>query len=294
MKASLNAGKKFSLLLVGQWTLVLDSKNIPYKIVRQKGFTLLFVPVLLASQACFEICAFLKEAPLKPKTEIVSRTVSLQPIILALLALAFWHALRMGWWGGLGIMPEEWLQKGALSAGKLIGDGEWYRAATALTLHADSQHLLGNCIFGGIVLAVLGLRIGAVNALCLSFFAGITGNLLAVIFRAGSDYSSVGSSTALFATMGILCGLAIALRDMSGWRRVFFPLAAGLAWLAFLGVEGVRVDILAHITGLASGIGFGLLVPKVFPNAIIPFKYTKIFCLIGLILLSASWWLALQ
>ena len=294
MAATRKAGKNFNRLLLGQWTLVLDAKNIPYVVVRQKGFTLLFVPPLFASRACSEICSFLKEPPLKAKVKIAKNPANIQPVFLALLALALWHALRMGWWGGLGIAPEEWLQKGSLNAAGLIGKGEWFRALTSLTLHVDAEHLLGNCLFGGIVLVVLGMRIGALNALCLSFLSGVAGNLLAVFLRMGSDYSSVGSSTALFGAMGVLCGLAIALRDTGGWRRIFFPLAAGLSWLAFLGMEGVRVDILAHVTGLASGMVIGIFVPKIFKDALIPYRISVILSLSCAIFIVLAWRAALN
>lgn len=294
MAATRKAGKNFNRLLVGEWTLVLDAKNIPYILIRQKGFTLLFVPPLFASRACSEICSFLKEPPLKSKVKAAKNPASIQPVFFALLALVLWHALRMGWWGGLGITPEEWLEKGSLNAGGLIGKGEWFRAVTSLTLHVDAEHLLGNCLFGGIVLVVLSLRIGALNALCLSFLSGIAGNLLAVFLRMGSDYSSVGSSTALFGAMGVLCGLAIALQDTAGWRRIFFPLAAGLSWLAFLGMEGVRVDILAHVTGLASGMIVGVFVPKIFKDALIPSRISIGLSLFCVFLMALAWRAALN
>ena len=33
---------------------------------------------------------------------------------------------------------------------QLLLEGQWWRAATALTLHADAGHVLGNCLFGAL------------------------------------------------------------------------------------------------------------------------------------------------
>ena len=287
LTATIRAGKSYSSLLPAQWSLVLSARNIPFQLVRQRGVTLLFVPPLRAELACRELCAFLREPPLKAKSGAV-KSVPLFPVFVALLGLLLWHALRMGWWGGLGHNPEQWLEAGALNAGKLLA-GEWFRAVTALTLHADAEHLLGNCIFGGFVLCILALRVGAVNALALSFYAGVAGNLAVAILRSGSVYSSIGASTALFGSMGILCGLSIALRDRRGWQGIFFPLAAGMAWLAFLGTEGVRVDMAAHFTGLGCGALFGLLVPKFCGGADIPAHASVVMLCLASLLLAAAW-----
>lgn len=293
LKATALAGLKYSKQITAQWLLVLESENIPYKLVRHKGLEFLFVPPLYSCKAKGEICAYLKEPPLKPKIKISLAHVNLQPVLLMFLILTMFHALRMGWWGGFGFTPDQWLAKGALSAQQVYLQGEWYRAVTSLTLHADTQHLLGNTIFGGLVLSVLALRIGAINALCLSFFSGVTGNLLSAFIRLGSDYSSIGSSTALFGAMGVLCGLSIAHRDMYGWRRVVLPLAAGFAWLAFLGMEGVQVDVNAHLAGLLTGIGFGLLTPYITKKKKIPFTMTAVMSIASVLLIAFSWKAAL-
>ncbi len=288
LRVTHKSGKRFSSVLPAQWSLVLASKNIPFQLVRQRGVTLLFVPPLRYQQACRELYAFLCEPPLRPKPPEANGTPDLRPIFTVLVALALWHALRIGWWGGLGQSPEQWLAAGALDADKLFA-GQWFRGVTALTLHADALHLLGNCVFGGIALFALALRIGALNAVSLSFYAGVLGNLSAAFPRAGTGYSSIGASTALFGTMGILCGLAISMRDTHGWRGVLFPLAAGLAWLAFLGTEGVRVDIWSHITGLFSGLLLGLGIPKIWDGAKIPQASSLVLAGSALVLTAAAW-----
>lgn len=295
-KATARARVTYSGRLPEQWMLVLEAKKIPYYLMlgkdllrycprnglsgyvplkrkmakRISGAALsgrraatfeqacLFVPSLYACLAEREIAAYLCEPPLKPQIqpEPLSET-NFSPLLVVLLGLLLFHALRFGVWGGLGLSPEQWAQAGSLSSQAVAQKGEWYRLLTALTLHADSQHLLGNLVFGGIVLAVLSLRLNAWSAIFLAFVAGVMGNLLAVLLRFNQNYASLGSSTALFGAMGVLCGLAVGAWHSKDWRRLFLPLATGFAWLAFLGTEGERVDILAHFTGLISGFGLG-------------------------------------
>lgn len=291
-KATARAKLTYSGQLPEQWMLVLEAKKIPYYLLLGKDLlrycprnglsgymplkkkmsraalkgrrasmleqAYLFVPSLYACLAEREITAYLREPPLKPKVQPAPLpATNFSPLLAVLLALLLFHALRFGLWGGLGLSPEQWAQAGSLSSQAVAQKGEWYRLLTALTLHADSQHLLGNLIFGGIVLAVLSLRLNAWSAIFLAFVAGVMGNLLAVLLRFNQNYASLGSSTALFGAMGVLCGLAVGTWHTNDWRRLFFPLATGFAWLAFLGTEGERVDILAHFTGLICGFGLG-------------------------------------
>ncbi|MGH7785503.1 MAG: rhomboid family intramembrane serine protease, partial [Candidatus Binatia bacterium] len=70
-----------------------------------------------------------------------------------------------------------WFDRGGSNAARL-GDGEWWRAVTALTLHADFPHVLGNAvvllIFGTSLCALVGPGAG----LWLMLLAGAGGNLL--------------------------------------------------------------------------------------------------------------------
>src|ERR1700722_14801434 len=59
--------------------------------------------------------------------------------------------LLVAYCAGIGLFGADWLSLGALDAGAAR---EWWRALTALTLHLDQEHLLGNLLFG--VLAGIG------------------------------------------------------------------------------------------------------------------------------------------
>ncbi|HMC95386.1 MAG TPA: rhomboid family intramembrane serine protease, partial [Polyangia bacterium] len=74
-------------------------------------------------------------------------------------------------------------------------------------------------------------------------------------------FVSVGSSTAIFAALGLVAGLQVARRLSLRTRRgyAWVPLGAGLGLYAMLGV-GAGADLYAHLFGLAIGslVGFGV------------------------------------
>lgn len=176
----------------------------------------------------------------------------------------------------------------AASAGRIL-DGELYRAATALLLHADFLHLMGNmagiAILGSAVCSIMGWGVGWLMILS----SGIAGNVLnAVVYKTG--HSSIGASTAVFGALGILSAWQMLRRVKQPGRRLkaLMPLGAGLALLGFMG-SSVHTDVLAHLFGFLCGITIGGLygtsikhVPgvKVQAGALI---------LAGVILLRA-WW----
>ena len=175
-------------------------------------------------------------------------------------------------WGFLAHLPglpdlpsEEWSRLGSLDVFRVKTFGEWYRCVTALTLHADSQHLFGNVLFGAPFLILLCRRVGLGLGLFLILLAGSFGNALNAWYRP-AGHISLGFSTALFGTVGVLSGF-MALQGWGSrtqsdtgklsWRRGILLLAAGTGILAMLGTEGDKTDYAAHLFGLLSGFIVG-------------------------------------
>ena len=149
----------------------------------------------------------------------------------------------------------DWLRAGMSHAG-LIGEGEWWRTVTALGLHGDSVHLAGNLLFGLAFGFLAGGLLGWGLAWSGMVLAGSIGNALNAFVQA-PDHISIGASTAVFATLGILATYTWKQRQAQINHLV--PLGGGIALLAFIGMGGERTDIFAHFAGFGSGCLFGLV-----------------------------------
>ena len=174
----------------------------------------------------------------------------------------------------------------AASAGRILG-GDWYRAATALLLHADVVHLLGNmagiAILGSAVCSVMGWGVGWLTILS----SGIGGNILnALVYKAG--HSSIGASTAVFGALGILSAWQMLRRVKQPGRRLraLMPLGAGMALLGFMG-SSEHTDVLAHLFGFLTGIAIGGLYGATTKKAPEGMVQTAALVLVGIILLRA-------
>ncbi len=137
--------------------------------------------------------------------------------------------------------------------------GEIHRAVTALTLHADVGHAVGNALFGGFFLVALSGRLGLGLAFACFVVTGTLGNLADAVYH-GSGHSSIGASTGVFGLVGVLAGLAAWRRHQRATRRrgAWVALGAGLAIVAMLGGAGPKIDLAAHLFGLAVGSLAGL------------------------------------
>ncbi|MDJ0866007.1 MAG: rhomboid family intramembrane serine protease [Myxococcota bacterium] len=158
-----------------------------------------------------------------------------------------------------------WFARGSADA-DLIRHGEWWRVWTALTLHADLGHVVSNAVVGAVFGNALARGVGAGFALALVVAAGAAGNALNAWLHA-TWHVSVGASTAVFGSVGVLAGIALVRRRRAAFRgrRALVPVAAALALLAMLGTGGERVDLWAHGFGLAAGIPLGLAAGTVAP-----------------------------
>jgi len=161
------------------------------------------------------------------------------------------------------IGPRWWEDAGLASSEAIMQKGEWWRAVTALTLHADFSHFAANLaaglVFAAFVLPVLGT--GWTWTLIVS--GGALGNLLNAWGYRDTAHFSLGASTAVFAALGILtaCQTIDAMRSTREVRfwEVILPLGAGIALLAYLGAGDTHTDLLAHLWGFLAGGGLGTM-----------------------------------
>lgn len=267
--------------------LVLEAMGIGYRIDVQDRT--LWVDKEWAADALEQLALYQQENcdwPLIEKVPEPHPQVPPTILVIGLFALFF---LVTGPWAG----NNPWFVAGAVDA-EAVGRGEWWRLVTGLTLHADGVHLLGNSCLGGILIHQLSKSVGYGLAWVLVISTGVLGNWCNVALR-HSPHLSVGFSTAVFATVGILAGMQLFRHRKPFWKDLILPLGAGLSLLALLGTEGDRTDLGAHCFGFLSGLGGGLLsggTPLVaWCRAAGPQR--MMFCLV-MIAVFGAWWLALD
>lgn len=171
-------------------------------------------------------------------------------LLMAFLALFYVHT---GPWQA----TNPWFNLGAVNSRAIVEQHEWWRLITALTLHADFNHLIGNILIGGIVIHLLCKLTGYGAGWLLILGSAALANCLNVILRQNL-HQSVGFSTAVFAAIGILSGLQ---EQRSHWAlfRLLVPIGSGIGLLAMLGTGGERTDLGAHLFGFVCGLFTGLL-----------------------------------
>jgi membrane associated rhomboid family serine protease len=156
----------------------------------------------------------------------------------------------------------DWYDIGALRSA-VPRTGEWWRLVTALTLHVDVAHLLGNVGFGVFFGFVAAQLLGAGVAWFSIIISSVLGNLLDSVLMPGTQ-TSIGASTAVFATLGIISAYTWRTRHDARlrWAQRSAPLVAGIVLLALIGTGGERTDVLAHLAGFFCGAVFGAVFAK--------------------------------
>jgi len=146
---------------------------------------------------------------------------------------------------------------------QLIDHHEWWRPFTALFLHSDTAHLLGNLLSGIFFTILVAKSIGPIKGWFWILLCGSIGNLCTALVTYPDAFNSIGASTAVFAALGILSGFGLALmlhhRAQLPWLRILSPVIAGVIILAMTGVgsPGENTDVLGHLFGFLAGIPAG-------------------------------------
>lgn len=250
--------------LAREWSLVLTSRGVPHRIRRGPlGKLRLQVPPARRQEALAELAAYLAENPPQDfAADHAPDRDSLAGLPGVLWSLGIVTALMTmtGAGGTIGAFGLDWQDRGLGDTG-LMQAGQWWRAVTALTLHADVAHLMGNVCLGGVFLLLLAGEMGLGAAWFLTLLSGVLGNL-AKVWLQGPGYLFLGGSTAVFGALGVLAGVRLKRsRPGAPWRRAM-PFAAGLMLLAMLGAgegdETKKIDLVGHVMGFMSGGLLGL------------------------------------
>ena len=242
-----------------EFALVLASQAIPAQIRWERGRWVLSVGADSAAAARRELETYAAESR-RPPPAPARPPAPGNPWSGVVLYVALIFAMAL-------IAPDMWLGSDWLSAGRMDGqglrEGDWWRPVTALTLHADAAHLLGNAAFGSFFGYSVARYLGSGFGWFLIVAAGALGNGANGLLS-GAGHRSIGASTAVFAALGIVSAYCWrhGFPANASRRERFAPVVAGIGLLAFTGTGGENTDIGAHLTGFVAGFGGGLLAAR--------------------------------
>lgn len=245
-----------SQALAREYSLVLEARAIEHELLESNAIWLLTVSPSSQASALDELTRYSSERSSAPRP--VSRFTAAFPgagigaisysVLLLLIAYC----------AGAGLFGRDWYAAGVIDAGP--ARSEWWRAITALTLHVDSMHLLSNLFFGALVGIAASRLLGPGVTWFAAFFAGACGNYVEMLI-APASHRALGASTAVFAALGLLAGLAwterLTFRERNWYR--WAPLIVGVCLLTLFGAGGEHVDVLGHLLGFAFGVTAGSL-----------------------------------
>lgn len=263
--------------------LILSAAGIVYQITGRPGDWSVSVPEADVEKALFEIKSYFIENREVPETEDAWRHIPRQAhhgMAAALVLPAF--QIFINHHGGVSAFTEKF---GASAAAIL--SGEFYRCVTALMIHADPVHLVGNMVslafFFSVVCSVQGAGVGSFGVLA----SGALGNYItAWLYQ--THHVSIGASTAVFGAVGILISHQTfrSFRTPSRRIRAWLPLGCGLCLLALFS-EGRHTDIMAHLFGLSAGAAVGSIFEIFFRKPPAPFFQNLFFFLTAAAVLLA-------
>jgi membrane associated rhomboid family serine protease len=257
--------------------LVLLSAGVKAHLVQSGALWQIRVPIDAQRVATASIAAYLSEnenlSPIAPSWPVFRTWAG---VGMALVILAVHLAVS---YGGQVFDFRRIYDASATN----ILNGELYRITTALFLHVNSLHLIGNmtglALFSTAVCSVAGFGVGSLMIL----ISGMTGNLFnALLFQSG--HHSIGASTAVFGAVGIISAHLFSVKWQQFGHRLntWLPLGSGLALLAILGAS-IETDITAHFFGYVSGCMIGLAFTSTRESS--PGRKTQYICLLAAVTL---------
>lgn len=240
-----------------QRAFILRAVGIEYAVLARDDFYGLLVPEELVHSAIGHLRSYDEESrPVIPPAPV--KLYPHAPIGSALYAVI---VIAVAYLAGGNTFHVDWLDAGALT-NALAHKGEWWRSITALTLHADLGHLLGNLAFGvpfGYFAAQL---LGVGRAWLSILIAAALGNLMDSLLMPAQQ-QTIGASTAVFAMLGLIAAYAWRMGtrlqgNAQRWALRWSPLIAGIALLGITGAGGEHTDVLAHLAGFVAGVSLGI------------------------------------
>lgn len=276
------------------FSLTLEARGIPFHLEQTSRGWLLLVPAELYARARYEVGRQAEEnrdwPPVEPPPRPLAHNVLATLSVLFLLA-AF-HNITLLTQLPSGMQLPDFRALGSADSA-LILDGEWWRLVTALTLHADMLHLLGNLFIGGMFVLLLCRDLGSGLGWSLILASGILGNATNALLQP-VGHNAIGASTAVFGAVGVLAAISFVRYPQRLKRRRVLPVAAALALLAILGTEGANTDLGAHLFGFLWGVVLGFVVERLTGKGERPSRpVSAVLALLSSLVVAGAWYAAL-
>jgi rhomboid protease GluP len=190
--------------------------------------------------------------------------------IIGILALVYAGECRfnIGPIAGDSPGPNSLVALGAASRQLVFSDFEPWRLVTAVLLHANLAHIVGN----GVVLLLVGMTmerlVGRAWFAALFVVCGLAGALASVLINPAAE-PTVGASGAIIGLLGAALVCSFHPHAILQRRRNLFVVArlAVPALIPFSSVQGVNIDYNAHGGGFLAGLALGFIMLKVWPES---------------------------
>lgn len=266
--------------------MVLAASGIPYRLARTESGWALVVADSDGEEATAALAAYDEEN--RSEAGVAAPAVGRASIGVG-IAVA---ALLLGFFALTGPRAAgvAWFERGGGVAARILR-GEIWRTVTALTLHADLAHVLGNAVACIVLVPPVIEALGTGTGLWVLLLSGAAGNALTAAVR-GAPFHSIGASTMVFGAIGVLAARAFAVRwrGRTTQRRPWVVIAASLLLLLMLGTAK-GADVLGHLFGLLAGAIFGPLADLARPRRIAT-ELDRVLTVAAMALVLACWWIA--
>lgn len=250
-------GSSLSHKAIIEFELVLTATGIETRVERDTTRWLLFARSEMETAARQQLEIYRKENKNVKRARAPSPQIDKGWVGCGVYVAIVWCVWILESLGLVGEFPRD----GAMWAYAVREQGEWWRTVTALMLHGDVVHLVGNTAFGLIFGVIAGRHFGSGLAWLLIVLCGAAGNYLNAHLQADM-FVSIGASTAMFAAVGLIGGMFFRRRFISGrgWKYNAIPIVGVIGIFAFMGIGTERTDVVAHLTGLFCGLVAGVVV----------------------------------
>lgn len=233
-----------------EWSLVLASQGIDHAIEGAEGVWLLVVSGEDAARAVAAIRAYEQE-----NATVWRKEVKWTGLLFDWRSAFWWMLVVAIFWLSTVARPE------LRGAGLFIRDrflhGEWWRAVTAVTLHADATHLAFNASSGFVLLGLAMGCFGSGRGLLASLVCGAGANVLQAFIDSGGQ-PSLGASGMVMGSLGLIAAQSLFERHTSAREWMGRGVLAGALLFVILGLD-VKSNVLAHLLGFLNGIVVGIV-----------------------------------